>query len=103
MLAPITISGSPEVTIRVPDCQETESDASDARPGSVPQGSLLLGETGPDSRKGHKGGVPESKQRSIPITLSTDCVFLVSGRCLIDLPERTETACAVFAIWREPI
>ena len=46
---------------------------------------------------------PEKEQRSVKVTLRTDCVFMISGRCLITLPEKTKVACAVFGVWRESI
>jgi hypothetical protein len=104
-LAPITMSGSPEVTIQEPTSQKRESDAREMPRGSVSEGAFLVGETALHSShtKGRGEGASTSKQRAVTITLNRESVLLVSGRCIIDIPERTEISCAVFAIWREPI
>lgn len=104
-LAPITISGSAEVTIQEPTSKKIESDARETRRESVSEGTILLCEAALDSShtQGRGDGASASKQRAVTTTLSSDSVFLVSGRCLIDIPERTEITCVIFAIWREPI
>ena len=59
--------------------------------------------TGPPYAIVREPNASEREQRSAKITLGTDRVYMISGRCSIIFPEQTKVFCAAFCVWRESI